>query len=265
MTHRMKPIQFLRALSIAAVMVMAGCATHPTGRPNDADPLESSNRAVYNFNDTIDRTILTPVAEAYRFITPQPVRTCINNIFLNLGDVWSGLNSFMQGRQEDALNTMGRVLLNTTAGLGGCLDLASTTGAKRIPNDFGVTLGVWGISSGPYLVLPLIGSSTLRDGVGKGVDLYVGQVEFGSLVQNVNFRNSVYGLELVERREALLDVTETVDRTALDPYSFIRDAYLQRRKAQVMGQNAAAEKLPEYEDFEDAPADEKALGITPKK
>ena len=90
---------------MAMVMTMAGCATRSTGQPSDIDPLESSNRAIYNFNDTIDRAILTPVAEAYRFITPQPVRTCINNIFLNLGDVWSGLNSFMQGRQEDALNT----------------------------------------------------------------------------------------------------------------------------------------------------------------
>ena len=257
----MKIVQFCRVLSIAAVMAMvmtmAGCATRSTGQPSDIDPLESSNRAIYNFNDTIDRAILTPVAEAYRFITPQPVRTCINNIFLNLGDVWSGLNSFMQGRQEDALNT--------TAGLGGCLDLASTTGAKRIPNDFGVTLGVWGIGSGPYIVLPIIGSSSVRDGVGRGVDLYVGQVEFGGLIQNVNLRNSTYGLQVVERREALLDVTETVDRTALDPYSFIRDAYLQRRKAQVRGENAAAEKLPEYEDFEDAQADKAALGLTPKK
>ena len=253
------------ALSALALVVLTGCATRTLGPPNPNDPLEASNRAVFEFNDAVDRAILKPVAQAYAFVTPQPVRTCINNIFLNLGDVWSWFNSTLQGRQVDALNTFGRVLLNSTLGLGGCLDLASQTGAKRIPNDFGVTLGVWGFDSGPYLVLPIIGPSTLRDGVGRAVDVYINQFGYGSLINNIDVRNSIYGLEVVARREALLEVTNTVDRTALDPYSFIRDAYLKRRSVQVNGSNAAAEKLPSYEDFEASPADEKALGLTPKK
>jgi phospholipid-binding lipoprotein MlaA len=257
--------QFGLALCALTLVLLSGCATRPVGTANPADPLENSNRAVFEFNDAVDRAVFKPVAEAYAVVVPQPVRTCINNVFLNLGDVWSWFNSTLQGRQVDALNTFGRVLLNSTMGLGGCLDLASQTGAKRISNDFGVTLGVWGLNSGPYLVLPIIGSSTLRDGAGRAVDVYVNQFGYGSLIHDVSVRNSIYGLEVVERREALLEITNTIDRTALDRYSFIRDAYLRRRQAQVDGATAEAQKLPNYEDFGAEPADEKTLGLSPKK
>lgn len=265
----MKPLTFtpriLQSLvSIITVVSLAGCATKNLGPPNPADPWEASNRSVYEFNDAIDRALFKPVAEAYAFVTPQPVRSCINNIFLNLGEVWSFINSSLQGRHEDALNTMGRFLLNSTMGIGGCFDLASMNGAKRIPNDFGVTLGVWGVSSGPYMVLPILGGITLRDGTGKIPDVYFNQYGYGQFVHNVDVRNSIYGFEIVQRREALLDITNMVDRTAPDPYSFIRDAYLKRRAAQIRGSNAEVEKLPNYEDFEDVAADDKALGIPAK-
>ena len=230
-----------KALCALAFAGLSGCATHTLGPPNPDDPLEASNRVVWEFNDTVDKYVLKPVAEAYRFIAPQPVRTCLNNIFLNLGDVWSGINSVLQGRQVDALNTFGRVLLNTTMGLGGCIDIASETGAKRIPNDFGVT-----------------------HGVGRLAGLYVGQVEFVGLINDVNLRNSLYGFQVIQRREALLDATDIVDKTALDPYSFVRDAYLQRNRAQVAGNNELAEKLPQYEDFEAAEVNDKSLGIPVK-
>ena len=260
----MKTLSLYKTLLLGLIVVLSGCATQPTTTLIAADPWESSNRAVFQFNDTIDKAIFKPVAQAYAFITPQPVRTCIHNIFLNIGDIWAGVNSSLQGRHIDAINTFGRVMLNTTLGLGGCLDLASTTGANRIPNDFGVTLGVWGISSGPYIVLPLIGSSTVRDGTGLIADAYVNQVGWGHMISDISVRNSLYGLEVVQRREALLDVTETLDRTALDRYSFIRDAYLKRRSVQVNGPLTEAENLPNYEDEEAAPADRKALGIPPK-
>ena len=252
------------ACAVSAIL-LAGCATKTLGPANPQDPWEASNRSVYEFNDAIDRAVFKPVAEAYAFVTPQPVRSCINNIFLNLGEVWSFINSSIQGRHEDALNTMGRFLLNSTMGIGGCFDLASMNGAKRISNDFGVTLGVWGVSSGPYMVLPILGGTTLRDGTGKIPDLYFNQYGYGQLVHNVDVRNSIYGFEVVERREALLDVTNMVDRTAPDPYSFIRDAYLKKRAAQIRGTQGEAEQPPNYEDFEDVPADEKALGIPVKK
>ena len=260
----MKTLSLYKTLLLGLIVVLSGCATQPTTTLIAADPWESSNRAVFQFNDTIDKAIFKPVAQAYAFITPQPVRTCIHNIFLNIGDIWAGVNSSLQGRHIDAINTFGRVMLNTTLGLGGCLDLASTTGANRIPNDFGVTLGVWGISSGPYIVLPLIGSSTVRDGTGLIADAYVNQVGWGHMISDISVRNSLYGLEVVQRREALLDVTDTLDRTALDRYSFIRDAYLKRRSVQVNGPLTEAENLPNYEDEEAAPADRKALGIPPK-
>lgn len=262
----MNKTSLLRWISALCLTMLTGCVTtSPVGSANPVDPLEASNRTMFEFNETIDRAVFKPVAEAYAFITPQPVRTCIYNIFLNIGDVWSMFNSAIQGRQVDALNTMGRILLNTTAGLGGCLDLASARGAQRIPNDFGVTLGVWGVSSGPYVVLPIIGSSTLRDGSGKIVDFYVNQVGWGSTVSNVDLRNSLYGLEAVVRREALLDISNVIDRTALDRYSFIRDAYLKRRSAQVRGPGAEAEALPNYDDFEAEATDKKSLGISDKK
>lgn len=262
-TYRLRSI---RLLSILLLLIgMAGCATTgQSGAPNPEDPWEDTNRSIYAFNDAIDRNLFMPVAEAYAFVVPQPVRTCINNIFLNLGEVWSFINSNLQGRHEDAINTMGRFLLNTTAGVGGCFDLASANGAPRIPNDFGTTLGVWGVDSGPFVMLPIIGASTVRDTGGKAIDLYINQVEWGQLVTNIDLRNSLYGLEFVDRRESLLDVTKTIDKTAIDRYSFIRDAYLQRRKAMVRG-NRDANKLPSYEDFQAAPADEKALGISTSK
>lgn len=237
----------LPALTLAAGL--AGCAA-PQGQPDPRDPWEGFNRSVYKFNDTVDRAFLRPVAELYTFATPAPARTCINNIFSNLGDLWSAANSFLQGRGHDFVNTIGRFLFNTTMGVGGCFDVASANGARRIRNDFGVTLGVWGVGPGPYLVLPILGSSTVRDGAALAVD-FTGDPAAFSHVDNVRLRNSLWGLEFVDTRASLLDVSKTVDRTALDPYSFVRDAYLQRREAQIRG-SKGQDELPNYED-DDAP------------
>lgn len=256
--------RFYRFLALLGCALTVGCATQ-NGPVNPVDPWEGSNRAIYQLNDGLDRAVFIPVSEAYAFITPQPVRTCIRNIFLNLGEIWSGINSVLQQRQFDAINTMGRFLLNTTMGLGGCLDLASANGQPRIPNDFGITLGVWGFSSGPYVVLPIVGSSSVRDTFGAVGNLIGNQLNTIGYIPNVGLRNSIWGLEFVARREALLQVTETVDRTALDPYSFIRDAYLQQRQAKVLGPEAAADQLPNYENYEDVQADDKTLGLTPQK
>lgn len=252
-----------RGFVVLLLAVLAGCAT-TSGTPNQADPWESMNRGTYAFNDALDRVLFRPVAEVYAFVTPRPVRTCIRNMFLNLGELWSGVNSLLQERGIDAINTFGRFLFNTTMGLGGCFDVASMNGQPRIPNDFGITLGVWGVPQGPYLVLPVLGASSVRDGFGDIVNLAGNQLDTIGLIPNVPLRNSLWGLEFVVRREALLQVSETVDRTALDPYSFIRDAYLQRRAALVRGEEGA-EALPDYEDYQEVEADKKALGITPEK
>ena len=239
----------------AAGALMAGCAAPQN--PDPRDPWEGFNRGVYKFNDTVDRAVFKPVAQAYTFVTPQPVRSCVHNIFSNVGDLWSGANSFLQGRGHDFVNTLGRFLFNTTMGVGGCFDVASANGARKIPNDFGTTLGVWGLGQGPYLVLPFFGSSSVRDGVGLIGDWQGRQYGYMgvSAIDNVPLRNSLWGLEVVDTRASLLSATDTIDRVALDPYSFIRDAYLQRRAAMVNGQRVDDESsLPNYEDDEgDAP------------
>ncbi|MFA4914373.1 MAG: VacJ family lipoprotein [Burkholderiaceae bacterium] len=233
----------------SAGVLLAGCAT--VQNPDPRDPWEGFNRNVYSFNDTVDRAVFRPVAEAYTFITPTPVRSCVSNVFSNLGDVWGAANFFLQGRGLDGINTMGRFLFNSTMGIGGCIDVASKTGAGKMPNDFGVTLGVWGFKQGPYLVLPIFGSSSVRDGVGLVGDVVANPVSL-THIENVRWRNSLIGLRLVDTRSQLLDASKTVDRVAIDPYSFVRDAYLQRRAAQVNGRDGAG-NLPDYSiDDDDA-------------
>ncbi|ARP84878.1 MlaA family lipoprotein [Bordetella genomosp. 9] len=244
----MKNNTLTRLLTLAAAgIALGGCAT--VKNPDPRDPWEGFNRGVYTFNDKVDRAVLRPIAVGYTKVTPQPVQSCIHNIFNNVGDIWSAANSMLQGRGVDAINTFGRFLFNTTMGVGGCFDVATANGAKRIPNDFGTTLGVWGVGQGPYLVLPFWGSSTVRDTAGLAGDFTGNQWTSIGAIENVPIRNSLYGVWVVDRRASLLDATDTVDRVALDPYSFVRDAYLQRRAAMVLGRKAGDENnLPNYED-----------------
>jgi len=240
-------------LSICALT--AGCAT--TSNPDPRDPWEGFNRGVYKFNDAVDRALLKPVAQAYTYITPQPVRSCIHNMFSNVGDLWSATNSFLQGRGHDFVNTIGRFLFNTTMGIGGCFDVASANGARKIPNDFGTTLGVWGIGQGPYLVLPIWGPSSVRDGVGLVGDWQGGAYTYTnpSAIDDSTLRNSLWGLEIIDARARLLDTTNMVDNVALDPYSFVRDAYLQRRASMVRGTASDTADLPDY-SLEDEESDD---------
>ena len=233
---------------LALGIMLVGCAT--PGPRDPQDPLEGLNRGVYKFNDTLDRALLRPVAQAYTDLTPEPARRCLYNIFNNIDDVWSGANSFLQGRGHDFVNTLGRFLFNTTLGVGGCFDVASANDARKIRNDFGVTLGVWGLGQGPYLVLPLIGPSSVRDGVGRIGD-WVGDPIALHGFNNVPLRNSLLGLRALDTRANLLHASEMVDRAALDPYSFVRDAYLQRRSTMVLGRKRTNENLPNYEEDED--------------
>lgn len=241
-------------LALAAVALLAGCAQVPHPSPND--PWESYNRGMYNFNDTLDRAVLKPIATGYETVTPRPVRTCVHNIFSNLGDVWSGINSLLQGRGRDFVDTFGRVLFNSTAGLGGCIDIASMHGARKIPNDFGMTLGVWGFGQGPYFVLPFLGPSTVRDGVGTAVTLVAPVTPTAAVfaIDDVPVRNSILGLYIVDTRANLLEAERLVDQIALDKYSFIRDAYLQRRKA-MLDSRAQSERASTEDSLNQMPAD----------
>lgn len=240
---------------VATVALTAGCAT--VHNPNPHDPWESYNRTMYTINENVDQALIKPIALAYTDLTPQPAQSCIRNIFNNLGDVWSAANSFLQARGHDFFNTLGRVMFNTTMGLGGCIDVASMNGAPRITNDFGITLGVWGFDSGPYLVLPILGPSSVRDGAATVGLLATVASPSSSItaIKNVPLRNSLLGLYAIDARAGLLDADRLVSDVALDRYSFIRDAYLQRRKSQVnrrrsndTSKDYSDNDLPDYSD-----------------
>lgn len=213
---------------LGLVAVLAGCATGPGAHPSD--PLEPWNRGVQGFNDAVDTAVFKPVATAYTTVTPSPVRTGVSNFFGNLRDLWSFFNALLQGRPVEAAENFMRFNVNTFLGLGGVLDIATEAGIERTTLDFGHTLGRWGVPSGPYVVLPFFGPSSVRDSVGLVVD-----ARGDAVVQtdHVPTRNSLYTLRAVDTRAGLLRAGEVLDQAALDKYSFTRDAYLQRRANQV--------------------------------
>lgn len=218
-----------RAAAAVGVLVLAtGCATGPNANP--ADPLEPLNRQVFRFNNALDDAILKPAATVYVTVLPSPVRTGVNNFFGNLSDVWSFANSVAQLKLQDSAQTFMRVNVNTVFGLGGILDVATELGIDRHSEDFGQTLGRWGVPAGPYLVLPVLGPSTLRDTAALPVDIRGDLVDH---VSDIPVRNSMYALRLVDIRASLLRVGQLLDDAALDRYTFTRDAFLQRRRSEV--------------------------------
>lgn len=213
---------------VCLLMLLGACATGPEANPRD--PLEPFNRGVFKFNDAVDGAVVKPVAEVYRDIAPDLVRTGVSNFFGNLSDFWSFINASLQIRPQEAVQNLARFNVNTILGLGGLLDIASEMGIDRTRLDFGQTMGRWGIPSGPYLVLPLLGPSSVRDTAGLSVETR------GDLVMGINHipaRNSLYGLRLIEARANLLRASSMLEGAALDRYSFSRDFYLQRRESQI--------------------------------
>jgi len=233
------------AAAALMLVVLTGCATAPPGAPVN-DPFENWNRKVFAFNDKVDTAVLKPVAETYRDTVPKLVRTGVDNVLGNIYDVWSTANHFLQGKFQTGLEMGMRVLTNTIFGLGGLLDPATEVGLTRRSEDFGQTLGKWGFGNGPYLVLPLLGPSTLRDTAGLVADR---QAAPSTLPDTKTGRYSVTALELINTRANLLQAGALVDQVALDKYSFIRDAYLARRR------DALYDGAPPIETFDDEPAD----------
>jgi len=223
---------------LTAALMLSACASGPTANPRD--PLEPFNRGVYSFNDAVDRAVVKPVATAYRDVLPSPVRTGVRNFFNNLQDLWSFVNNTLQLKGEGAGNSIVRFGVNTVFGLGGLLDVATEMRIERFPEDFGQTLGRWGVGAGPYVVLPLLGSSTLRDTAALPVDMNGNAV---SHIDDNAIRNSATVLNLVDRRARLLDASKLLDEVALDPYTFTRDAFLQRRQSLVCDGNPPDEDV----------------------
>ena len=211
------------SLAALAVALLAGCAA----APSRDDPFEPMNRALYEFHDTVDTAVVKPVAQAYIDVVPEFARTAVSNVFNNIEDLVSAVNDLLQGKLDKLDNDLGRVMLNTTWGLGGIFDLASMVGLERGNEDFGQTFGAWGFPQGPYLFVPFFGPTTVRDGTGAVVRVMVGPVGY---IGEVPLRNSLYGLGAVDLRAQALSAGAIVDTAALDRYLFIRNAYLQRRR-----------------------------------
>jgi|EP01034_Spumella_vulgaris_P025408 phospholipid-binding lipoprotein MlaA len=213
------------ALIVAAAAVLTGCAG-----PNPRDPYEGFNRSMFKFNDAVDQAALKPAATAYKNVLPSFVQTGVNNFFGNLSDVWSAANGFMQGKGEQGMSDVMRVALNSTFGLLGVLDIASEAGLQKHNEDFGQTLGYWGVQSGPYLMLPLLGPSTVRDTVALPLDI---KADPWGYKDPVNVRNIGSVTRVIDKRAGLLDATSLMEEAALDRYEFVRDSFLQARESKV--------------------------------
>ena len=235
-------------LCLSCLLLLTACAS--TNAP-PADPIEGINRATFAFNDAADKVVVTPLAKGYRAVTPDFVRAGIANAFGNVADVGNAVNNLLQGKVGEALSDVGRVLVNSTIGVLGLHDVASPMGLEKHNEDFGQTLGKWGVPSGPYLVLPLLGPSTLRDGPARLVDQYW---SYGKAIDHARTRNEVTGLDIVRIREELLATSKTLDDASLDRYQFLRDAYLQRRLNQVHDGKVPAAAREALEDALEVPA-----------
>jgi phospholipid-binding lipoprotein MlaA len=216
-----------------------GCAT-VEGERDPRDPWEGFNRGVYRFNETFDEYVAQPVARAYVAVLHQEIRIRVSNFFSNIQDLLIGANNLLQGKFEDGVNDWARFAFNSTFGVFGLHDFASDAGLEKHNEDFGQTLGRWGAAPGPYLILPFLGSSTVRDAGGTAVDWAVQPV---GEVRPIELRNTLYGLYFVDTRAQLLDASRILEEAALDKYVFQRDAYLQRRRSLIYDGRPPREKL----------------------
>lgn len=228
---------------------VSGCASTSGNR----DPFEPVNRRIYQVNDAVDNALLKPVAIGYQTIVPTAMQDGVGNFFSNINDVIVVVNDLLQGKFSQGLSDTGRFLVNSTVGLLGLVDVGTRIGLTKHNEDFGQTLGYWGLEPGPYLVLPLFGPSNMRDGVGLVADFALDVVSY---LNNVPLRNALTGVRTVDTRADFLRAGDVLEQASLDRYTFLRDAYLQRRRNLVYDGSPPLEPLEEFEDFEDdaAPA-----------
>ena len=238
----------MRALfPLATLALLAGCATTPgTDRLAERDPLQPVNRVIWGFNMGVDKVVLKPASTVYRTITPRPARRGLSHILDNLSEPWSAVNNLLQGKPKRALTNVKRFVINTTIGVGGLADHASKMGIKPAYEDMGQTLARWGVNGGPYLVLPLLGPSTLRDGVGSLAAQYADpyRVCLRKCLNNTE-QLVAQGTELVSIRSDLTDSgADELLKSSLDPYTTAKSAYLQRRRAAILDQDGDAAAVP---------------------
>ena len=249
-------------VALLAAAMLAACATAPAANPQD--PSESTNRRLREFNEKVDTNLARPVAVVYQKNVPEPVQTGVGNFFGNLKDIWSTVNNALQARPMDTAETGLRVAVNTVFGVFGLFDVATWAGLQRRSADFGQTLGVWGVPSGPYLVLPLLGPSTARDTVGWTFDNHY---NLWNGVEPTGLRNNGTALRVVHMRAGYLGLDTSLNEVALDKYSFVRDAYLQRRNPKGWKRNLPADMQEndgsDGSDGSDRFDDETSLGSSP--
>ena len=212
-----------------ATLVLSGCASFRNAAPGD--PLEPINRGIFSFNSTFDHYLFKPIAKGYDAAVPGPVKKSVSNVFQNASDAQSIVSDALQLKGAKMGDDLGRVMINTTIGLGGLFDLATPMGIERGNEDLGQTLGYWGLGAGPYLVIPFLGPSTARDLVGRYGD---GKIDPVALVSSVPLRNTLMGKRVVDTRVALFPAEALMNQAALDRYTFMRSAYLQRRESLVL-------------------------------
>ena len=238
-----------RLKSITATALVVGLLTGCASSGNPKDPIEGFNRAMFAFNEGLDSAILKPVATGYVAVLPSPIRTGVTNFFGNIDDLFIGVNNLLQGKVPEAFSDLGRVVINTTIGLLGVLDIASEAGLEKHDEDFGQTFGRWGVSNGAYVVVPFFGPRTVRDTVGLVLDVAVDPV---ANHEPARVRDAALVLRAVNDRANLLPADKVVEEAALDKYSYMRDAYLQRRRNLIHDGNPPREVAANAEQ-EDRP------------
>ena len=216
--------------AVVLCLCLSACATPMAERSDPRDPYENLNRKVFVVNQVFDQVLLKPVAKGYSNYAPDFIQTTIGNFFGNLADVWTAVNNFLQGKPREGIQDTGRVAVNTLFGVAGLADVATKLGLPKHQEDFGQTLGVWGVKPGPYVMLPLFGPSTMRDALAKPLDLYADPL---NLSTSADVEYSLRAMRLVDDRARLLPTTDMIEKVALDPYQFVRDAHFQQREARV--------------------------------
>jgi phospholipid-binding lipoprotein MlaA len=249
------------ALALLALVLATGCASVGGGGTRQSagqklDPWENWNRKVFSFNESLDEHVLKPVATGYQRLVPSFVRTGVHNFFGNIEDAWSAVNNLLQGKGQSAFEMLVRFNTNTFFGIGGLFDVASEAGIERKPEDFGQTLGKWGFGAGAYIVWPVLGPSSVRDSIALPLDRAASPA---LLYQDGAYQLSITALQLVDTRANLLGATKVIDEIALDKYTFVRDAYLARRRSLVYDGNppeqpAAADDAEENAELPKSPS-----------
>jgi phospholipid-binding lipoprotein MlaA len=245
-----------KTLLSCLLLALAGCASVPSGKSDPRDPWERFNRSVFNFNEVMDRAIAKPVAKGYVKVTPRIVRTGLSNAFNNLDTVPTIINDALQGKFRQAGHDSARFLMNSTLGLAGLFDPASAAGLDSNDEDLGQTFGKWGIKSGPYLMLPVLGPSSVRDAFSRAIDTYIEPVYY---LEDDSTRYLIRLVDLIDQRASLLELDSQIART-YDRYAFIRNAWIQRREYQVKDGDVDDQSLELEDEFKDDPD----TGATPE-